>query len=114
MSAKKTNDGVHLYWAHNTESFALGSMTSEDSEPHVVMSRASPRFPGTPHNSNQCTSGGRSMRSAGHGGSRYHLAKRQKSANLAPTDIILESESPQPIPTTIALKGLIGRDEAFL
>ena len=81
MSVKKTNDSIHLYWAHNTESFALGSMTSEDSEPHAVMSRASSRFPGTSHNSNHCTSGGRAMRASGKDESRHHPAKKQKRSN---------------------------------
>ena len=38
MVVKKTMDGVYLYFGHNTESFALASMSTEDNEPHSVMS----------------------------------------------------------------------------
>ncbi|OJJ50904.1 hypothetical protein ASPZODRAFT_55003 [Penicilliopsis zonata CBS 506.65] len=40
MAVKKTNDGVFLYFGHNTDSFALASMSSEDSQPACVMSRS--------------------------------------------------------------------------
>ena len=40
MSVKKTVDGVFLYFAHNTDSFALASMHSEEKKPVSVMSRS--------------------------------------------------------------------------
>ncbi|EYE93993.1 threonine aspartase 1 [Aspergillus ruber CBS 135680] len=39
MSVKKTVDGIYLFFGHNTESFALASMNSEDRKPVSVMSR---------------------------------------------------------------------------
>jgi taspase (threonine aspartase 1) len=39
MTVKKTPGGYYLYFAHNTESFALASMSSNDREPSCVMSR---------------------------------------------------------------------------
>ncbi|KAJ6144562.1 hypothetical protein N7470_008457 [Penicillium chermesinum] len=39
MAVKKTVDGIHLLFAHNTESFALASMSSKDKKPNCVMSR---------------------------------------------------------------------------
>ncbi|KAL1967932.1 hypothetical protein VTN77DRAFT_2349 [Rasamsonia byssochlamydoides] len=39
MAVKKTKHGVYLYFGHNTDSFALASMSSEDSSPVCVMSR---------------------------------------------------------------------------
>ncbi|KKY17966.1 putative asparaginase family protein [Phaeomoniella chlamydospora] len=39
MSVKKTSDGIFLYFAHNTDSFALASMHSEEKKPVSVMSR---------------------------------------------------------------------------
>ncbi|EED23068.1 asparaginase family protein [Talaromyces stipitatus ATCC 10500] len=41
MAVKKTIHGVYLFFCHNTDSFALASMTSEDKAPHCVMSRRS-------------------------------------------------------------------------
>ncbi|OKL56181.1 hypothetical protein UA08_08559 [Talaromyces atroroseus] len=41
MAVKKTRDGIYLFFCHNTDSFALASMTSEDRAPHCVMSRRS-------------------------------------------------------------------------
>ncbi|RJE18189.1 asparaginase, partial [Aspergillus sclerotialis] len=41
MTVKKTAYGVHLYFGHNTDSFALASMSSEDKKPTSVMSRSS-------------------------------------------------------------------------
>lgn len=41
MAVKKTIDGIYLFFCHNTDSFALASMTSEDKAPHCVMSRRS-------------------------------------------------------------------------
>ncbi|PLB47255.1 asparaginase family protein [Aspergillus steynii IBT 23096] len=40
MAVKKTNDGTFLYFGHNTDSFALASMCSEDKKPTSVMSRS--------------------------------------------------------------------------
>ncbi|KAI0879973.1 N-terminal nucleophile aminohydrolase [Annulohypoxylon maeteangense] len=39
MAVKKSSSGYYLYFAHNTESFALASMGSNDREPLCVMSR---------------------------------------------------------------------------
>lgn len=39
MAVKKTPNGYYLYFAHNTDSFALASMGSKDRDPHCVMSR---------------------------------------------------------------------------
>ncbi|KIW06542.1 uncharacterized protein PV09_02972 [Verruconis gallopava] len=39
ISLKKSRDGLYLYFAHNTDSFALASMCSEDEEPVTAMSR---------------------------------------------------------------------------
>ncbi|KAI1760609.1 N-terminal nucleophile aminohydrolase [Hypoxylon sp. FL1150] len=41
MVVKKTPKGYYLYFAHNTDSFALASMSSNDREPACVMSRVS-------------------------------------------------------------------------
>ncbi|KAL9637411.1 MAG: hypothetical protein Q9164_002197 [Protoblastenia rupestris] len=39
LGVKKTADGVCLYFAHNTDSFAVASMATDDKEPRSVMSR---------------------------------------------------------------------------
>ncbi|KAM0282974.1 hypothetical protein ACHAQH_002785 [Verticillium albo-atrum] len=39
MTVKKTRLGYYLYFAHNTDSFALASMGGADKEPQCVMSR---------------------------------------------------------------------------
>ncbi|KAI1456530.1 N-terminal nucleophile aminohydrolase [Annulohypoxylon moriforme] len=39
MAVKKSSLGYYLYFAHNTDSFALASMGSNDREPSCVMSR---------------------------------------------------------------------------
>ena len=39
MAVKKSRQGHYLYFAHNTDSFALASMGGQDREPVVVMSR---------------------------------------------------------------------------
>lgn len=39
MSVKMTRDGYYLYFAHNTDSFALASMSGSDKVPECVMSR---------------------------------------------------------------------------
>ncbi|PWY95820.1 N-terminal nucleophile aminohydrolase [Aspergillus sclerotioniger CBS 115572] len=41
VSVKKSVDGIFLYFAHNTDSFALASMSSADKKPVCVMSRSS-------------------------------------------------------------------------
>ncbi|KAI1488900.1 nucleophile aminohydrolase [Biscogniauxia mediterranea] len=41
MAVKKSPMGYYLYFAHNTDSFALASMGSNDREPSCVMSRVS-------------------------------------------------------------------------
>ncbi|KAJ9267523.1 hypothetical protein DTO212C5_5999 [Paecilomyces variotii] len=40
MAVKKTKDGVFLFFGHNTDSFALASMSSEERKPVCVMSRS--------------------------------------------------------------------------
>ncbi|KAL2821654.1 nucleophile aminohydrolase [Aspergillus granulosus] len=40
MTVKKTIDGVYLYFAHNTDTFVLANMSSEDKRPSSVMSRS--------------------------------------------------------------------------
>ncbi|EEH06603.1 asparaginase [Histoplasma capsulatum G186AR] len=39
MTVKVTREGIAFYFAHNTDSFALASMNSNDSEPKCLMSR---------------------------------------------------------------------------
>ena len=39
LSVKKTKDGAYLYFGHNTDSFALASMHSDESKPICTMSR---------------------------------------------------------------------------
>ena len=39
MAVKKDITGVYFYFAHNTDSFALSSMSSTEREPLCVMSR---------------------------------------------------------------------------
>ncbi|KAI4239848.1 MAG: hypothetical protein LQ352_007764 [Teloschistes flavicans] len=40
LGVKKTADGVRFYFAHNTDSFAIASMSSEEYKPRSVMSRS--------------------------------------------------------------------------
>lgn len=40
LTVKKTVDGAWLYFGHNTDSFAIASMTSDDSKPSCTMSRS--------------------------------------------------------------------------
>ncbi|KAL9017068.1 MAG: hypothetical protein Q9185_005578 [Variospora sp. 1 TL-2023] len=54
LGVKKTTDGVWLYFAHNTDSFAMASMSSEESKPRSVMSRSK--------ESGRVVSGGRSLK----------------------------------------------------
>ncbi|KAI9837139.1 MAG: hypothetical protein M1838_004899 [Thelocarpon superellum] len=41
LAAKKTKDGIYVYFAHNTDSFAVASMHSDDKLPAATMSRNS-------------------------------------------------------------------------
>ncbi|KAJ6036879.1 hypothetical protein N7540_001158 [Penicillium herquei] len=45
MAVKKTDDGIGLYFAHNTESFALASFSNKDKKPQCVMSRNPTKAP---------------------------------------------------------------------
>ncbi|KAK7921680.1 aspartylglucosaminidase-like protein [Apiospora marii] len=54
MSVKKAPKGYYLYFAHNTDSFALASMSSRDREPYCVMSRL-------PEGSSRVAQGGRKI-----------------------------------------------------
>ncbi|OCK83257.1 N-terminal nucleophile aminohydrolase [Lepidopterella palustris CBS 459.81] len=54
LGVKKTRDGVHLYFAHNTDSFAIASMHSDESKPVCTMSRST--------GSGSIAQGGRAMR----------------------------------------------------
>ena len=40
LATKKTKDGIYFYFAHNTDSFAIASMNSEEKRPVCVMSRS--------------------------------------------------------------------------
>ena len=40
MTVKKTRDGIYLYFGHNTDSFALASMHSDEKKPTCTMSRS--------------------------------------------------------------------------
>lgn len=53
MALKQTKNSFYLYFAHNTDSFALCSLSSDDKEPHMVMSRLGP--------SREVTRGGRKI-----------------------------------------------------
>ncbi|KAK4190208.1 nucleophile aminohydrolase [Podospora australis] len=54
MSVKKDRTGIYFYFAHNTDSFALASMSSSEREPLCVMSRLG--------NSSTVAQGGRRVR----------------------------------------------------
>ena len=41
LGMKKTRDGVYLYFGHNTDSFAMASMHSNEEKPLCSMSRSS-------------------------------------------------------------------------
>ncbi|KAL8776205.1 MAG: hypothetical protein Q9213_008355 [Squamulea squamosa] len=112
LGVKKTNDGIWLYFAHNTDSFivesvenstryiltkqAMASMSSEESKPRSVMSRSK--------ETNKVVSGGRSIKyhrlpawPAGHHStwpghadtspSPEQPAKRQKRNRVPPTGL---------------------------
>ena len=53
LGMRKTKDGIWLHFAHNTDSFAIASMSSEDDKPKCLMSR------NTGHG--ECITGGRSL-----------------------------------------------------
>ncbi|MCJ1356316.1 MAG: hypothetical protein MMC33_006311 [Icmadophila ericetorum] len=55
MCVKRTVEGLWLHFAHNTDSFALASMHSQEAEPSCVMSR------GKTIGGSQVTSGARSL-----------------------------------------------------
>lgn len=40
MTVKKTREGIYLYFGHNTDSFALASMHSDEKKPTCTMSRS--------------------------------------------------------------------------
>lgn len=66
LGVKKTRQGVMLYYGHNTDSFAMASMHSDEDAPWCTMSR---------NNGNgQIAQGGRMM--------RYQRKKRTKTASL--------------------------------
>lgn len=54
MAVKKTKHGVYLHFAHNTDSFALASLSSNEKDSKCVMSRIG--------NQNQVVQGGRKVR----------------------------------------------------
>ncbi|KAF2813210.1 N-terminal nucleophile aminohydrolase [Mytilinidion resinicola] len=54
LGVKKSRDGVYLYFAHNTDSFAIASMHSDDSKPVCTMSRS--------NGNGSIAQGGRAMR----------------------------------------------------
>ena len=53
LCMRKTKDGIWLHFAHNTDSFAIASMSSEDVKPMTLMSRSGGH--------GECITGGRSM-----------------------------------------------------
>ncbi|KAL8949466.1 MAG: hypothetical protein Q9222_004432 [Ikaeria aurantiellina] len=95
LGVKKTNDGIWLYFAHNTDSFAMASMSSEESKPRSVMSR-------TKENA-RVVSGGRSIKyhrgptwpmshhtawpPNGEASNPEQPAKRQKRTRVPPTGL---------------------------
>lgn len=54
LAVKKTANGAYLYFAHNTDSFALASMSSEEAKPNCTMSRS--------HGNGMVAQGGRAIR----------------------------------------------------
>ncbi|KAL9111056.1 MAG: hypothetical protein Q9227_004489 [Pyrenula ochraceoflavens] len=55
MAVKRTKTGIYLYFGHNTDSFAIASMSSDDKKPRSVMSRN--------HSHGSTATGARSFRS---------------------------------------------------
>ncbi|KAI4114712.1 MAG: hypothetical protein LQ345_004553 [Seirophora villosa] len=114
LGVKKTNDGVWLYFAHNTDSFAMASMSSEESKPRSVMSRSK--------DSGKVVSGGRSIKyrrvtswpPGHHSGwptiaeaspSPEQPAKRQKRKRVPPTGLHPDPES-EKNPSNISYKAV--------
>ena len=58
MSVKKTRDGIFLYFGHNTDSFALASMHSDERKPMCTMSRS--------QNTGSIAQGGRALKHRRH------------------------------------------------
>lgn len=54
LGIKKVQDGVFLYFGHNTDSFAMASMHSDEAKPWCAMSRSS--------GNGQVAQGGRMLR----------------------------------------------------
>lgn len=54
LAVKKTAHGAYLYFAHNTDSFALASMSADEPKPTCTMSRS--------HGNGMLAQGGRSIR----------------------------------------------------
>lgn len=82
---KKTIDGIYLYFAHNTDSFAIASMTSEDKEPISVLSRQ------RPSSINYSTSGGRAMHATV--GKQDKASKRLKKGNNSDPSHLAQTRS---------------------
>jgi len=64
LGIKKTRAGVMLYFGHNTDSFAMASMHSDENVPWCAMSRS--------NGNGQIAQGGRMM--------RYQRKKKTKTA----------------------------------
>jgi taspase (threonine aspartase 1) len=65
LGIKKTIDGVMLYYGHNTDSFAMASMHSDESRPWCAMSRS--------NGNGQIAQGGRML--------RYRLKQKKNSGS---------------------------------
>ena len=92
MVVKKTTDGVYLYFGHNTESFALASMSSEDANPVSVMSRIS-------SSDKACATGGRGLKHTPQKESRKRKPPPQQS----------EARSEAKKPKTPSTSDLLGK-----
>ncbi|KAL8934614.1 MAG: hypothetical protein Q9216_005815 [Gyalolechia sp. 2 TL-2023] len=114
LGVKKTNDGVWLYFAHNTDSFAMASMSSEESKPRSVMSRSK--------DSGRVVSGGRSIKyrrvtswppghhsgwpaSAEASSSPEQPAKRQKRKRVVPSGLPPDPEAEED-PSNVSYKAV--------
>ncbi|KAF2200339.1 N-terminal nucleophile aminohydrolase [Delitschia confertaspora ATCC 74209] len=62
LGVKRTKDGVYLYFAHNTDSFAMASMHSGEKNPVCTMSRSK--------GSGSIAQGGRAIRAGAHNKNR--------------------------------------------
>ena len=96
MAVKKNNDGLWLHFAHNTDSFALASMSSDDVEPWSVMSRS--KLGGT--SGGNVTSGGRSMQQSSLRRPRSGF-KRQKQSKSDPEHSISIAPDTQPVAVSL-------------